>query len=126
VSYAAAIDAAFDWFEEWNARGEAAERAPRGRTDSLSFCTIGDVYSVGHALHDYLDWAKVARSPGGHYNALVLLNHHLSNGVTNIPLDQFKSSDLQRIALQIIETPPRFGFSLRHKPPVRREDLTPD
>jgi integrase len=77
-------------------------------------------------LHDYLDWAKVARSPGGHYNALVLLNHHLSNGVTNIPLDQFKSSDLQRIALQIIETPPRFGFSVRHKPPVRREALTPD
>ena len=126
VSYAAAINAAFSWFEEWNARGEAAERAPRGRTDSLSFCPIGDVYSVGHALHDYLDWAKVARSPGGHYNALVLLNHHLSNGVTNIPLDQFKSSDLQRIALQIIETPPRFGFSLRHKPPVRREALTPD
>jgi integrase/recombinase XerD len=126
VSYLAAINAAFEWFEEWNARGEAAERAPRGRADNLSFCPIGNTYSVGHALHDYLDWAKVARSAGGHYNSVVLLNHHLSNGITHIPLDQFKSTDLQKIALQIIQTPPRFGFSLRNKPPVQREALTPD
>lgn len=126
VSYSAAIDAAFEWFEECNAQGGAAERPARGRADQLNFCPFGEVYSVGHALHDYLEWSKISRSPGGHYNALVLLNHHLRNGVTNRPLEEFRSADLQKIALQIIQTPPRFGFSLRHKPPVQREALTPD
>ena len=126
ITYAEAVDVAFEWFEDWNARGDAAERAPRGRTDALNFCPIGTVYSVGHALHDYLDWSKVARSPASHYNNLVLLNHHLSGGLTHVPLEEFKATDLQKIALHIIRTPPRFGFSLRHKPPVSRDELTPD
>lgn len=126
ISYAEAVDAAFEWFEVWNARGEAAERAPRGRTDALNFCPLGDAYSVGHALHDYLDWTKIARSAASHYNTVVLLNHHLNGGVTHVPLDDFKAVDLQKIALQIIRTPPRFGFSLRHKPLVTRDELTPD
>lgn len=126
ITYAEAVDAAFEWFEEWNERGEAAERAPRGRTDALNFCPIGAVYSVGHALHDYLDWTKVARSAGSHYNTIVLLNHHLSGGITHIPLDDFAAADLQKIALKIIRTPPRFGFSLRHEPLISRDELTPD
>jgi integrase len=126
VGYATAIDAAFAWFDDWSARGEAAEQAPRGRVDALRFCPIGEVYSVGHALHDYLEWSKIARSPGGHYNTIVLVNHHLAHGVTHVRLDTFTTTHLQAIASQIIRTPPRFGFMRRHASPVAREDLTPD
>ncbi len=126
ITYAEAIDAAFKWFAEWDAKGAAAERAPRGRTDGLNFCPMGDVYSVGHALHDYLKWSKIARSSGGHYNTVILLNHHLNSGVTHRPLEEFTATDLQEVALKIIRTPPRFGFQNRHAPLVVRDDLTPD
>lgn len=125
LTYAGAIDAAFEWFEDWQVRGGAATPSPRGRVDALSFCPIGDVYTVGHALHDHMNWSKIARSSGGHYNMLTLINHHLSNGVTHVPLAEFSAAHLQPIALQIIRSQPRHGFS-KYLPPVERDCLTPD
>jgi integrase len=125
VSYLDAVQAAFAWFEACAAQGDASEHAPRGRTDTLRFCPIGELYTVGHALHDYLAWSKIARSAGGHYNMITLINHHLSKGVTNVPLDQFTVEHLKSIALQIIRTPPRHGFSKRVAI-VERDNLSPD
>ncbi len=125
LSYAEAVQAAFSWFEELTVKGGAAEQAPRGRTDALCFCPTGDVYTVGHALHDYLDWSRIARSAGGHYNIITLINHHLTQRVTHLPLENFTATQLQTIALQIIRTPPRHGFSKRMAA-VERDDLSPD
>lgn len=125
LSFSAAIKDAFSWFEECAQRGEAAKQAPRGRTDALCFCPTGDVYTVGHALYDYTAWSKIARSRGGHYNMITLTNHHLTQGVTHVPLEEFTARQLQAIALQIIRTPPHHGFSKRHAM-VDRDDLSPD
>ena len=37
LSFADAINCAFDWFEACSTRGEVAKPAPRGRTDALCF-----------------------------------------------------------------------------------------
>lgn len=125
MTFAEAVEAAFAWFEACSTRGETAQQAPRGRTDALNFSPIGSVYTVGHALYDYTAWSKIARSAGGHYNIISLTNHHLSNGVTHVPLEAFTAQHLQAIALQIIRTPPHHGFS-RRLAPVERNELTPD
>ena len=125
VSYLDAVQAAFAWFEACASHGEIAEQAPRGRTDALCFCPTGEVYTVGHALHDFLTWSKIARSAGGHYNMITLINHHLTQGVSHVPLDQFTADHLKAIAQQIIRTPPRHGFSKRVAM-VERNDLSPD
>lgn len=126
LSYPDAINKAFAWFAEWDTLGMAAERAPRGRTERLSFCPIGSAYTVGHALTDYLDWSKIARSAGGHYNTVVLANHHLNAGITHRILSEFSASDLQQVALKILRTPPRFGFSRLDSVAVERSELSPD
>lgn len=65
LAFTEAVEAAFEWFEACAAKGEVAKPAPRGRTDALCFSPLGSTYTVGHALHDYSAWSKIARSKRG-------------------------------------------------------------
>jgi integrase/recombinase XerD len=120
-----AIRRAFEWFDTGEVQGLAHTAKPVGRMKEVNFCPIGKVYSVGHALKDYTEWTKIARSPGGHYNNLSLINHHLVDDLIHLPLEDFNARNLKTLALKVIETPPKFGFS-RQKAPVSIDDLGPD
>ena len=125
IGYEEALRRAFEWFETGDVHRMANVARSIGRARALNFCPIGELYTVGHALRDYTEWTKVARSKGGHYNNLVLINYHLSNEIIHVPLDDFNARHLKNLAIQVIETPPKRGFSLE-KPRVQVEDLGPD
>lgn len=110
ISYEEAIERAFEWFE--TAKVQALSVPPEcvGKMSSLSVCPIGKVYTVGHAMADYLDWSKLARSPGGHYNNLTLMNYHLVPEFSSIPIEKFTGKDLQKLAINVLERPPKRGF----------------
>ena len=125
VDYRTALARALEWFDSGVVRSLANEPKALGRTKEVSFCPIGDIYTVGHALRDYSEWTKLARSQGGHYNNLVLINYHLIPNFAQIPLEAFSAKHLRDLAQQVLETPPKFGFMERQKP-VGIETLTPD
>lgn len=110
VTFEVAVARAFEWFAHADVRAIAKDPRPAGRTQEINVCPIGDVYTVGHALRDYTEWTRLTRSPGGHYNNLVLINYHLVPNFSNIPLEVFDAKDVLRLARQVIETSPRFGF----------------
>ncbi len=125
ISYDVAVNRAFAWFASPEVASKASAPRPRGRTSAVSFCPIGDVYSVGHALRDYTEWTRIARSTGGHYNAVVLINYHIVPDFSSVPLEDFNATHLQRLALNVLRTPARFGFE-GYKSAVQIEDLSPD
>lgn len=125
LSAAEAIGLAFEWFETGNIRNIAHEPKPIGRTVSVNFCPLGDTYTVGHALRDYTGWTRIARSAGGHYNNLILINHHLVSDLIHVPLEEFGGRHLKEVALRVIETPPKSGFG-PYRPRVGIDSLTPD
>lgn len=111
VAYETAASRAFEWFETGEIKGIANHALPNGRTQSVNFCPTGEVYTVGHALLDYTEWTKIARSEGGHYNNLMLINHHLAPKLIHVPLESFNARYLKDLAIQVLETPPKQGFS---------------
>lgn len=125
VSYLLAIERAFIWFDQPSVKSIAHRARPAERTREISICPVGDVYTVGHALKDYTEWTRIARSPGGHYNNLILINHHIVPAFASIPLVDFTAKDLAALARQVLERPPRFGFDkyAKRAAPV---DLTVD
>jgi integrase/recombinase XerD len=125
ISSEEAIRRAFEWFDTGEVACVAHSARPVGRMKEVNFCPIGEVYSVGHALKDYTEWTKIARSTGGHYNNLSLINCHLVDELIHVPLENFNARNLKSLALKVIETPPRFGFSCA-KARVSIDDLTPD
>lgn len=110
VAFELAVVRAFGWFASLDAQRVPSEPKPTGRMKEICVCPIGDIYTVGHALRDYLEWTRLARSPGGHYNNLVLINYHLVPHFGQIPLEEFDATDVLALAKQVIEVSPRFGF----------------
>lgn len=113
VDYRTALARSFEWFDSGSVRSLANEPKKLGRVKEVSFCPIGDIYTVGQALRDYSEWTRIFRSPGGHYNNLVLINYHLVPNFAHVPLEKFSAKHLRDLAQQVLETPPRFGFMER-------------
>jgi len=116
VTYDVALERAFMWFESPEIKSIAHQSRSAERTSEINICPIGSIYTVGHALRDYLGWSKIARSPGGHYNNLILINCHIVPKFSHIPLEEFTAGDLTALARQVLETAPRFGFMKYTRP----------
>jgi len=110
ITFDLAISRAFEWFETGAVSALSVAPEYVGRASALSVCPIGEIYTVGHAMADYLEWSKLARSPGGHYNNLTLMNYHLVPHFSAIPIECFNAKDLQRLAVKVLERPPKRGF----------------
>ncbi len=123
VSYEIAVRRAFQWFENPAVSSIAHRARPAERTKEISICPIGAVYTVGHALRDYTEWTQIARSPGGHYNNLILINYHIVPNFSAIPLEDFNAKHLTSLAKQVLNRTPRSGFEA-HKPDKDSAELT--
>jgi integrase len=110
LSFVDAIERAFEWFATPDAIEIGHRARPATRTSRINICPLGDVYTVGHALAEYSEWSKIARSPGTNYNNIVLINYHIIPHFASIPLEEFSAEHLARLAQQVLETPPRYGF----------------
>lgn len=125
IGYDEAVKRARDWFRSPIMLKRASPSAPIGTMKHLMICPIGNVYTVGHALRDYIEWRKIAATPKGYYNALCLINYHLIPRLAFIPLEEFTGNDLKLLALKVLETPPKKGTQFP-KPSIDVHSLSAD
>ena len=125
VSYVLALRRAFQWFKNPDVSAIAHRARPAQRTKEISICPVGNTYTVGHALKEYTEWTQIARSPGGHYNNLILTNYHIVPRFSAIPLEEFNAKHLTALAKQVLSRAPRSGFEA-HRPEQQAADLSVD
>jgi integrase/recombinase XerD len=113
LTYEAAKALAITWFQSAEVREIAQGTRPIGRTDTLNFCPIGQVYTVGSALSEYIAWSRIARTAGSHYNNLVLINYHLAHPILFEPLEGFSAQHVQDLARRILATHSSRAFKSR-------------
>lgn len=111
ISLDEALHLAFRWFEKSGLCAQRTSIRPVGRTERLEICPWGPDYSVAHALNDYISWSKLARSKGGHYNSLILANHHIVPWLAHVPLEEFNAVHMQALAEKVLTTPRKLGFT---------------
>jgi integrase len=104
LTYEEAKKLAVIWFESKEIRDVAQGTRPIGRTNDLNYCPIGEVYTVGAALSEYVAWSRIARTDGSHYNNLVLINYHLAHPILFEPLEGFSARHVQDLARRILST----------------------
>ena len=125
IAYDEAVARARKWFRQPDMLRLASPSAPIGAMKYLMICPIGEVYTVGHALRDYIEWRKIAATPRGYYNTLCLINYHLIPILAFIPLEEFTGNDLKRLAIKVLETPPKKGTQFP-KPSINISEMDPD
>ncbi|WP_170971857.1 site-specific integrase [Rhodobacter sp. SY28-1] len=102
ADYDEALRRAIAWFESEAVLSKAQSTRPVGRAEGLNFCPYGSVYTVGSALTEYLEWSRIARSPGSHYNNVVLINFHLCGPLLMEALEDFNARHLREIAQRVL------------------------
>ena len=125
LSYKQALELVNGWFLSPVNAAKTSDSYPIGATQSLSFSPIGGAYSVGHALHDYVAWKRIAAAKTTFEANLSLINHHMVNRIIHIPLEDFNGHNMRNFATAVLETPPKRGNKKTGKP-IALADLSQD
>jgi integrase/recombinase XerD len=104
-----AIKAARAWFSSPGILSCSADSYPCGARAELLYCPYGDVFTVGHALKDYIEWKRIAATQSHFETNLSLINYHILQRLGHIPLDEFTGRHLSAFCLEVLQTPPKRG-----------------
>lgn len=108
-SYPQALAASESWFRSVAGKVGAIDPRPVGRTRFLAYSPVGPVYTVAHALHDLIEWKRVACSRTHVDVLIVLINHHILQRLGTLPLDEVNGEIARTFVRSVLETPPRGG-----------------
>lgn len=119
MTYEDALAAANAWFATEEVRTVASEPYQIGSKRELNICPVGNTYTVGHALQDYLSW-KLLAATKSHYETLVsLMNYHIVPRLSGVVLEEFNGSHFHAFAKSVLETPPKKN----RKDPIGRTSI---
>lgn len=109
LSFEQAVNLAWEWFKESGVIDEASEAKPIGINETIICPPIGDIYTVGHALSDYLDWKRLYSSKSYTQTIVAHINFHLMPRIGHIPAETFNSEHVRIFIKDVLETPPKRG-----------------
>lgn len=112
LTYRDARMLAEDWFHSHKIQSIASEPYALGSNRNLNICPIGDDYTVGHALARYVEWKRLAAAQTTFEASISLINYHLVPRLSFVLLEEFNGSHYHDLAMEVIETPPKYGRKL--------------
>jgi len=124
LNYRQAWDAADLWFQDPERLAVAAEPRVRGVRDQLSICPIGDEFTIGHALHDYVEFKRLVAAKSNFPILVSVINFHIVPKLASLPVDQFTPEAIRQYMREVLETPPRRGNQLCPVSRLNLDDLS--
>lgn len=109
LSYEQAWEAATVWFRLPEQVRFAAKEGRRGVNEEMSICPVGPLFTIGHALEDYVDWKRLSAARSAFPVLVSLINFHIVPRLASMPVDDFSPEVVTRFVRDVIETAPRRG-----------------
>lgn len=125
LTYAQALENAEAWFAQPANAMISADPYQKGDKADLDYCPWGDVYTVGHAMRDYIEWKRIAATKDTFNALLSLINFHILPRIGTMPLVEFKGLAAKAFTIAVIETPPKRGKQPQ-SPQRSMHSLSPD
>lgn len=121
LSFDAACAAGKKWFAATPFRRHASDPRPLGSNEHLVACSIGDSYTVGHALCELVEWKRLVAARSHFLTVVTLINHHILPRLFSLPAADMNSERLRLFVKDVLETPPKRGNqALKARRPIKQ------
>jgi len=109
VSYSAAVRLAWAWFESPAVRDVASASYPVGTNRQLKYAKTQVGFTIGDAMHDYVEWKRLAATRSHFETNLSLINHHIMPRLAHLPVADFTNRNFVWFCRDVLETLPKRG-----------------
>jgi integrase len=104
LNFAQAEQRAWEWFKKTSKNNLFTDIRPLGELPDIKYRPYGDVYTVGHALYDYIVWKRLGSSPS-HIQAISsIANYHLIPRIATLAADALTAETYAWLVREILET----------------------
>ncbi len=107
--FATARRAAETWFATAPCRSSATQPRPVGSTEHLNACPTGDVYTIGHALSELVEWKRLVAARSHFLTVVTLTNYYFVPRLFSLPASAMTPERLRILVKEVLETPPKRG-----------------
>lgn len=109
VHYEAALELALQWFASSDVAEIASPSYAVGVTQHLKYTKAVEGFTIGDALHDYVEWKRIAASRTHFETNLSLINHHIIPRLGDVLVDELTARRFTDFCREVLETPPKRG-----------------
>ncbi len=111
LNYEQAVFLANKWFNQPEILATASEKYPVGVNTKLNYSKTEERFTVGDAMHAFVEWKRIAASKSYFETTLSLINHHIIPRLGHLPVEELSQSIFTQFCIDVLETPPKRGRS---------------
>lgn len=107
VEFDDALRLAEEWYNTISHR--TSDAIPIGNREHLIICPVGNVFTIGHALTDFLEWKRMAAARSHFVTLISVMNYHIVPRLASVPAADFNGEVVRNFVKDILETPAKRG-----------------
>jgi integrase len=111
LSFEQASRLAQEWFNDKDLSPSLGNALPIGIKEELSFSPVGSIYTIGHALSDFLEWKRLIAARSYVQTLVSMTNYHLMPRLARLSAEEFNGEHLRVFVQDVLETPAKLGNS---------------
>ncbi|AXI41377.1 site-specific integrase [Sulfitobacter sp. SK011] len=109
LDYDQALALAKNWFNRPDIIAIASEPYAVGVNAKLRYTKTGHRFTIGDAMHGFVEWKRIAAARTYFETTLSLINHHIIPKLGNLPVEELSQSTFTQFCIDVLESAPKRG-----------------
>ncbi len=109
LNYKEALARAQDWFNDPGIMAISSEKYPVGVNTKLKYTKKTKSFTVGDAMHSFVEWKRIAAARTYFETTLTLINHHIIPRLGHLPVEELTQPVFTQFCIDVLETAPKRG-----------------
>ncbi|WP_170765453.1 tyrosine-type recombinase/integrase [Ruegeria lacuscaerulensis] len=109
LDFTQALAVAKGWFNQPHILAIASQPYPIGANCKLNYKKTNDSFTVGDAMHGFVEWKRIAAAKTYFETTLSLINHHIIPRLGDVPVTELNQSVFTQFCIDVLETTPKRG-----------------